>query len=129
MAAQNWSDERVDTVIGRLLRTGVILAATVVAIGGVIYLTRHGWEPANYRLFHGEPSEYTSISRIIAALPTLQGRVIVQFGLLLLVATPVARVVFGAAAFALEREGTYVIATLIVLAVLLFSLAGGFGGG
>jgi uncharacterized membrane protein len=44
--------------------------------------------------------------------------------LLLLILTPVARVAFSVAAFALERDWTYVAITLIVLAVLIYSLAG-----
>ena len=46
-------------------------------------------------------------------------------GLLLLVATPVMRVIFSAAAFAFQGDRTYVIITLIVLAVLSYSLLGG----
>jgi uncharacterized membrane protein len=48
---------------------------------------------------------------------------IIQFGLLLLILTPVARVAFSLAGFALERDGTYVALTSIVLAILIYSLA------
>jgi uncharacterized membrane protein len=47
---------------------------------------------------------------------------VIQLGLLLLVATPVARVIFSVFAFAWERDWLYVLLTLIVLAVLLYSL-------
>ena len=50
---------------------------------------------------------------------------IIQAGLLLLIATPVARVVFSVFAFALQRDRTYVFVTLIVLGILLYSLMGG----
>ena len=46
----------------------------------------------------------------------------VQLGLLLLIATPIARVVLAAVGFAFERDRMYVVVSLIVLAVLLFSL-------
>jgi uncharacterized membrane protein len=36
-----WSDQRVERAIGRLLRVGVV-AAALVAAGGVLYLARHG---------------------------------------------------------------------------------------
>jgi uncharacterized membrane protein len=49
-----------------------------------------------------------------------------QLGLLLLIATPIARVMFSAVAFAMERDRMYVGFTLIVLAVLLYSLFGSF---
>ena len=45
--------------------------------------------------------------------------------MLLLIATPVARVTFSIIAFALERDRMYVGFTLMVLAILIFSLAGG----
>ncbi len=56
---------------------------------------------------------------------SFSGRGIIQLGLLLLVATPVARVIFSVAAFALQQDWIYVVITLIVLAVLGFSLLGG----
>ena len=49
----------------------------------------------------------------------------IQLGLLVLIATPIARVAFSLVAFALQRDRIYVIVTLIVLAVLLYSLTGG----
>jgi uncharacterized membrane protein len=51
---------------------------------------------------------------------------ILQLGLLLLIATPIARVVFSVFAFALEGDRMYVTFTLIVLSVLLYSLFGSF---
>ena len=47
---------------------------------------------------------------------------LIQFGLLLLIATPVARVAFSVAAFALQRDRTDVAVTLFVLAVVLLGL-------
>ena len=47
----------------------------------------------------------------------------IQFGLLLSIATPVARVAFSVVAFALQRDWLYIVVTLIVLAVLTYSLA------
>ena len=57
----------------------------------------------------------------------MNGRAIIQLGLLLLIATPVARVLFSAIAFAIERDYMYVVITLIVLAILLYSLFGWSG--
>ena len=63
--------------------------------------------------------------RIVRNAMDLSGRGIIQLGLLFLIATPVARVVFSIWGFAEERDRMYVVFTVIVLAVLLFSLAGG----
>jgi uncharacterized membrane protein len=52
---------------------------------------------------------------------------IAQLALLLLIATPVARVAFTLVACALQRDRTYVVVTMIVLAVLVYALAFGKG--
>jgi uncharacterized membrane protein len=122
MSAQSWNDQRIEVIIGALLRTGVILAATVVLFGGVLYLARHGHEVPNYTTFHGEPESLKSVRDIVHGALGGSARAIIQLGLLLLIATPVARVVFSAVAFAVERDNMYVVITLIVLGVLLYSL-------
>jgi uncharacterized membrane protein len=119
------SEQRVEEIIGDLLRAGVIIAASVVSVGGIVYLVRHGEEAPNYRVFLGEPADLRGVSGIIAESRSLSGRGIIQLGLLLLMATPVARVIFSVAAFAFQGDRTYVIITLIVLAVLSYSLLGG----
>jgi len=120
-----WTDQRVEGIIGNLLRAGVLLAAVVVLLGGGIYLARHGSEVPHYRVFRGEPTALRTVSGILEDARTFHGRNIIQLGLLLLIATPVVRVASSVLAFALERDRLYVVVTLVVLAVLLFSLAGG----
>jgi uncharacterized membrane protein len=120
-----WDDERVEQMLGNLLRFGVLLAAAVVLVGGVVYLARHGGEPVNLSTFHGEPEDYRRPSAIVRGAEHLQGRNLIQLGLLLLIATPVARVVFSVFAFARQRDWLYVAVTLFVLSVLLVSLVGG----
>jgi uncharacterized membrane protein len=121
-----WTDQRFEELIANLLRTGVSLSATVVLIGAIIYLARHGFAPADYRVFHGEPDELKSVHGIVGNAFHLHGRGLIQLGLLLLIATPVARVTFSVFGFARERDRMYVGFTLIVLVVLLYSLFGSF---
>jgi len=123
--ARGWTDQRTEQVIGALLRLGVILSAVVVALGGAVYLVRNGMGPPSYGVFRGEPSNLRNVGGIMRQVRAWRGRGIIQFGLLLLIATPVARVAFSVVAFALERDRLYVVITLIVLAVLAFSLTGG----
>jgi uncharacterized membrane protein len=94
------TDRQMDEIIGRLLQIGVLIAAAVVAAGGAWYLAS-GPE--------GDPH-------------SLQ---LIWVGLLILVATPVARVVFSLAAFARQGDRAYVVITFIVLAVLAYSMAFG----
>lgn len=124
MTSRNWDDLRIEVIIGALLRTGVILAAGVVLLGAVVYFAHHGQEVADYRAFHGAPEALRSVTGIIHGALHMSGRAIIQLGLLILIATPVARVAFSAVAFAIERDYLYVWITLFVLAVLLYSLLG-----
>lgn len=123
-----WTDDEVDQFLGNLLRAGVIIATIVVVIGGVLFLARHGFEVADRRVFQGEPTELRSIGGIIRGVAAGQAAAIVQLGLLLLIATPVARVAMSLVAFLLQRDRVYVLVTAIVLAVLIFSLTGGLPG-
>jgi uncharacterized membrane protein len=121
---RNWTDKTIEEIVGNLLRVGVSLSAFVVLIGAAIYLARHGREPASYKVFHGEPSDLRSLSGIVRDAFHLRGRGIIQLGLLLLIATPVARVAFSIWGFAEEHDRLYMIFTGIVLIVLLYSLLG-----
>ena len=125
MTQRPWTDQQVEEAVGNLLRGGVILAAVVVLIGGVIYLFRHGTAVPDYQVFHGEPADLRRVSGILQDALALQGRGVIQCGLLLLTATPIARVLFALVAFAWQRDRTYVLVTLLVLTVLLYSLTGG----
>ena len=123
---RTWDDERLERIISALLRTGVILSALVVLAGAVCYLMRHGQEPPYYHAFRGTPAEYRSPAGAIRAAGPSNCQAVIQLGLLLLIATPVARVAFSLVAFGLEGDRTYVALTAIVLAVLLYSLAAPF---
>jgi len=122
------TDQRTDEMIGALLRYGVILSASVVAAGGIWYLAQYGSQPASYHIFRGEPERLRHLRGILGGIPGFRCRRVIQFGLVLLIATPVARVAFSVVAFALQRDRAYLLITLIVLAVLLFSLAGKMNG-
>ena len=121
---QNWTDHKIEVIVGTLLRTGVSLSAFVVLFGGAIYLIRHGRSPADYRIFRGEPSELKSVPGIVRDAFTFHGRGIIQLGLLLLIATPVVRVAFSIWGFAEEHDRLYMAFTGLVLVILLYSLLG-----
>ncbi len=124
-ARSRWTDERVETIIGNLLRAGVILSALIVVAGGIVFLLRHGGEPAGHKTFAGEPERLRSLGGIVRDALAGHGRGIIELGLLVLIATPVARVAFAVVAFALQRDRLYVAITLVVLSVLVYSLAAG----
>jgi len=119
-----WTDEKTEHVIGNLLRAGVLLSAAVVLAGGILYLAHHGRTHADYHLFEGQPEALRDVPGIASGAMKFDSRSIIQFGLLLLIITPIARVAFSAISFALERDYMYVVVSLIVLAVLIYGLAG-----
>ena len=119
------ADQRMDQIMGILLRTGVILAAGLVFAGGVLFLVRHPFPVTNYHDFTGEPEELRTVSGILRNAFSWHGRGLIQLGLLVLIATPVARVIFSVVAFLYEKDWTYVAVTLLVLGLLLYSLLGG----
>ena len=116
-------DRRVGRAVGTLLRTGVILAGAVVLAGGLAFVVRNGFAARDHFLFHGEPAHLRSPFGILAGAVSLSPLEIIQFGLLLLIATPVARVAFSVWAFTRARDWKYVVITLIVLGLLTYSLA------
>ena len=119
-----WSDEQVEHFVGNLLRYGVMTAAIVAFAGGIFYLLRHGGETVTYREFTGEPPNLTSVTGVAGGALALNPRSVIQLGLLLLIATPVARVAFSLVAFIRQRDRTYIVVTTIVLVLLLYSLMG-----
>ncbi len=119
-----WTDERVDQIMGNVLRAGVLLSSTLVAAGAVIYLVRHGGDRPDYGVFRGEPAELCGIAGIVSAALRPSARGLIQLGLLALVATPVARVAFALLAFAVQRDRIFVVVTLVVLGTLIYSLFG-----
>jgi uncharacterized membrane protein len=124
---QQQLDQDLDRLLGNLLRIGVLLAATVVMAGGAAHLAEHGSEPARrYDDFGNQPEYLRHVVTVFEQAARGDGRAIIQLGILLLIATPIARVVFSVFAFFVQRDYLYVGVTIIVLVILLYSLL--FGG-
>jgi uncharacterized membrane protein len=118
-----WTDQYVDDMIGRLLRVGVLISAMVVFAGGCLYLARHGGEKSDRRTFQSEPDVLRYPAAIVRSALNGNDRGLIALGLLLLIATPVARVALAAFAFLREGDRFYTGVALFVLVVLLYSLA------
>jgi uncharacterized membrane protein len=119
------TDTAIERMLSVLLRAGVVISGVIVFSGGIYFLARHGHEFADHHTFHGEPSVDRIVGQIIAGAMALRARSIIQLGLLVLIATPIARVAFSLAAFTLERDRAYVVISAIVLTILLYSLVTG----
>lgn len=112
------TDDRVDILIARILRGGVSLSAATVLAGGVWYLA----DSINARPDYSHFQQAHGMGALLALPPP---ELVILSGLLMLIATPVARVVFSVFAFAAERDWMYVVFTLIVLTILLVSIFSG----
>lgn len=123
LTKQNLVDQDIQIILGTLLRVGVILAMTVVLVGGVMYLIEHSHEVVDYSAFKPSDNEYDTIVAIFKGLYTMDSKAIIQLGTLLLIFTPITRVVFSIFSFLIERDYLYVLIGLFVLAVILFSLS------
>jgi uncharacterized membrane protein len=117
-------DKQVQAAIGHLLRVGVLIAAAVVFVGAVGYVATSGLQKSRFGSFAGAPTGLNSVTGVLHGALHLQSKAVMQLGLVLLILTPVARVVLSAISFALERDWLYVVITLVVLTLLMVGLVG-----
>ena len=121
----NFNDEQMEAIMGRLLQVGVLAAAAVVLVGGTMYLAAHAQGHAEYGTFRPRPVTLLHPGALIRGIKTGDSKALIDLGILMLIATPICRVVFAVVAFAIERDRLYVAVSLTVLAVLLSSLLRG----
>ncbi len=118
----SFDDAKMELIMGRLLQAGVLLAALVVLAGGVMYLFAHAGGHSDYRVFVARPMGLRHPKALLSGIGAGDASGIIVAGILLLVATPICRVLFAVIAFALEKDRLYIAVSLIVLAVLLFGM-------
>jgi uncharacterized membrane protein len=121
-AKGNIGDKDIQVILGTLLRVGVIISMSIVLLGGIIFLIHNKGVITDYKVFKPELAKFSSIAAIFKGLLTFQGDAIVQFGVLMLIFTPVARIVFAVFSFLIEKDYLYVLIGLIILAILDISL-------
>jgi uncharacterized membrane protein len=116
------TDEKLEAMISTILRSGVLAAAVIVLGAGMLYLVQYHDHSVQYSRFVMENKDLRTLTGIFRSSLALQSEAMIQLGLLLLIATPIARVALAAIGFFLERDYLYVVVSIVVLAVLLFSL-------
>jgi uncharacterized membrane protein len=121
-------DTDIQQIIGWILRMGVIISMVIVFVGGCVYLYRHSAETVHYGKFVGVPEFVHSAGGIWHGILTLRGRAIIQAGIILLVCTPVIRILFSAVGFMFERDRLYTGITLLVLLIIVASALTGHAG-
>lgn len=116
------TDEKLEIAIGRTLQIGVLLAAAVVLVGGIMYLLHASGPRPDYSHFRGVAEALRTPSGMWHGMMHGDAGSVIQFGLLILIATPVVRVIFAGAGFLLERDRLYFWVSAAVFAVLMYSL-------
>lgn len=119
------NDKDLQLIIGNFLRMGVYISMGIVSVGAFIYLTEHAGETVDYATFDANRVNLKTIPAIFLAVGTFKGVAIIQFGLLMLIFTPIARVIMAVVTFFLEKDYLYVAIGLIVLAIIILSLNSG----
>jgi uncharacterized membrane protein len=114
-----FDDSKMETIMGRLLQIGVLSASLVMLAGGILYMRAHNTLP-NYRVFQSQPEALRHIGGVVKGVARGDSEAVIELAVLLLIATPVARVVFALIAFGIERDKLYIAVSAVVLAVLLF---------
>ncbi len=107
--------EKANTAIALTLRYGALTSTLVMALG-VGLLLLHGPLPS----LTAAPSSARGLSWI--ELRRLEPEAVIRAGILLLLLTPVFRIVVAAVGFALERDFRYLLVSLGVLGVVLASI-------
>ena len=122
-----WGERDVEQYIGKLLRYGVMLSCAITIFGGIIYLYQHkgimvDYSPVPTGMAFGVDEYLRELNTIFPRMLDFDGAAIVQFGVLVLIATPIIRVAFSAFSFLIEKDYLYVVITLIVLAIILANM-------
>lgn len=116
------SDYDIEYMMGTLLITGVIISGALILFGGVYYLSQYGFTKPQFHTFMGEPSGLRSFKQIFNGFIHFDSLSIIQMGILLLIATPISRVIFSVIGFLFEKDYLYVIISLIVLGIIGYSI-------
>ena len=108
-------------MVSLVLAGGVAISAALIGAGFLAALAV-GWQGSLVGAAPGTATATTDFSGLPARLASLEPLAMSQLGLLVLLATPVARVATSVVGFALERDRLYTAITVAVLLILLTSI-------
>lgn len=116
---------RFSILLARVMVTGTLVAAAIIAAGLLWYLSAHSGEPPGDHIFRGEPKYFENpvqmVRRTFEPNVTGERRSLVMIGIFLLLLNPPVRVFLAAAGYLMERDRLYAVISAIVFAVLLVS--------
>jgi uncharacterized membrane protein len=120
------ADQDIERLIGLQLRFGVIIASSIVLIGGLLYLKQSGaLAVPHYHSFTGAKAGFTSLGEIFKGVCTANAKGVIELGVVALIITPILRIAFSLAGFIIEKDKLYIWITFTVLAIMMASIFGG----
>ncbi|CAI2628109.1 DUF1634 domain-containing protein [Apilactobacillus kunkeei] len=105
---------RIELVIGKILRVGVVISATIMIIGLLLLLITG-------KSGYAHDAFPTTFKAIFSGIATLKPYAIMMLGIFCLILTPVLRVIVSIYSFYKEKDMLYVWITTFVLIVLIIS--------
>ncbi|MCS4237619.1 putative membrane protein [Myroides gitamensis] len=127
MSTTKFTDNQLQSIIGNVLRYGVLSALTVTLLGGIILLAKDSQQVVSFSTFvEKDQNLFVVFKTIFQGVKDWNGESIIFLGILLLFLTPALRLLLSLFSFILEKDAMYVVITLIVIAVIILSVSFGF---
>ncbi|AKK71455.1 membrane protein [Chryseobacterium sp. P1-3] len=123
---KNFTDVDLNRSVGNLLRLGVILSVATSLIGFIKLFTEGFEMPKKYTSLDMGSSSEKVWTHFWESLCKGEGMAIIQLGILLLIFTPLMRIVFALIGYLKEKDYVYVVISSIVLAIMAVSFFAGY---
>jgi uncharacterized membrane protein len=123
---KNFTDADLNRSVGNLLRLGVILSVITSLVGFIKLFTEGFKMPKKYKLLDMGTSSEKVWGHFWDSLCKGEGMAIIQLGILLLIFTPLMRIIFALIGYLKEKDYVYVVISSIVLAIMAVSFFTGY---
>lgn len=123
-----WDEARMERFIGSFLRFNVFLSCGITLLGGIIFFIQHPFAKVDYspipegEYFKGVDFNLRYLNTILDGVLSFDGASIIQLGVIVLIATPILRVLISFFSFLIERDYLYMFITLIVFIIILSNM-------
>lgn len=112
-----------EEIMSWILTTGMLISLFLVILGGIMYLIQYGNEPLNIKLLQAN-HDYTTLKQIWQGVYSFSPFGIIQLGVIVLVATQVARVGLLIWFYTLIRDYGFALISVFILLIILYSFFG-----
>lgn len=123
---KNFTDLDLNRSVGNLLRLGVILSVIISLIGFIKLFLEGFTMPKKYTSLDTGSSSEKVWGSFWTSLCKGEGMAIIQLGILILIFTPLMRIVFALIGYLKEKDYVYVVISSIVLVIMGISFFTGY---